>query len=153
VPVYDGTGEPRFHDRTETFKTDRYGSVIGGLAGGVLGAGVGLASGVAIGLTQKLLATEEETPTESNSLTPRGIQESSWSPSNLGLTVKHEIEDEPKIAEQTAPKEADEKNELTAFLEGPIEVKAITCSQCGAPTKSGSCGYCGSQLSITHLGA
>ena len=151
VPVYDGAGRPTFYDRTETFTTDRYGSIIGGLAGGVLGAGVGLASGVAIGLTQKLIAKGEETPTEQERfVSPRVEPKSTLGLTLETLSVKHEKEDEPKIVELAASKEAEKEKELTTFLEGPFEVKAITCSQCGAPTKSGSCGYCGSELSITR---
>ncbi len=55
VPVYDRSGSPTMTFTEETFKTNRYGPVFGGLAGGVIGAGVGLAAGVAFGLTDKLL--------------------------------------------------------------------------------------------------
>lgn len=55
VPVYDRAGEPKFTGTTQTFETNRYGPVLGGIAGGLMGAGIGLAAGVAFGVTDKLL--------------------------------------------------------------------------------------------------
>lgn len=68
VPVYTRAGQPQLAETTETFKTNRYGTIFGGITGGVIGAGVGLAAGVAVGLGSKLMAeieaerTAQETP-------------------------------------------------------------------------------------------
>ena len=42
-------------EHTETFRSARYGKVVGGIAGGAIGAGVGLAAGVGLGIADKLL--------------------------------------------------------------------------------------------------
>lgn len=55
VPVYNSDGSIRMQDHSETFQSQRYGKVVGGIAGGAIGAGVGLAAGVGLGIADKLL--------------------------------------------------------------------------------------------------
>lgn len=55
VPVRNADGSITMEEHTETFRSQRYGKVVGGLAGGAIGAGVGLAAGVGVGLADKLL--------------------------------------------------------------------------------------------------
>ena len=55
VPVHNADGSIRMEEHSETFRSQRYGKVVGGLAGGAIGAGVGLAAGVGLGIADKLL--------------------------------------------------------------------------------------------------